>query len=179
MIELLLLAIAPAAGYASTSRPCLPVAPATAKPTTSAIENHRALRKALGEPMPRSPTMVMLYGEGGHLSTDEYSIIVVRATNGTWHGTKVGRSRIWIEDAPYSPMLRADWILDKATGLQLDKAITRRCPSNREATTDSGPPPLGIVPELIDVMTPGHAPSTFYSEEDDGKIAALIRPQYR
>lgn len=179
MIELLLLAIAPATGNASPSLPCIPVASTTSKPTTSAIENHRALRKVLGEPMPRSPTMVMLYGEGGHLSTDEYSIIVVRSANGTWHGTEVGRSRIWIEDAPYGPMPRAEWVLDKATGLQLDNAIARRCSASRKATTDSGPPPLGIVPELIDVMTPGHALSTFYSEEDDGKIAALIRPQYR
>lgn len=178
MIELLLLAIAPVIGNASTSLPCLPVAPATSKPTTSAIEDHRALRKALGEPMPQSRTMVMLYGEGGHLSTSEYSIIVVRAANGTWHGTEVGRSRIWIEDAPYSPMQRTDWALDKVTGLLLDNAISRRCPAGREAT-DSGPPPLGAVPELIDVMTPGHAPSTFYSEEDEGKIAALIRPQYK
>ena len=179
MIELLLLAIAPVPGNASTGPLCLPVASATSKPTASAIEDHRALRKAIGEPMPQSPTMVMLYGKGGHLSTSEYSIVVVRAADGTWQGTAVGRSQIWIKDAPYSPMQRADWVLDKAAGLQLDEAISRRCPAGRKAIdkpADSGPPPLGSVPERIDVVTPGHAPSTFYSEEGEGKIAALIRP---
>ena len=179
MIELLLLAIAPVAGNASTGPLCLPVASATSNPTASAIEDHRALRKAIGEPMPQSPTMVMLYGKGGHLSTSEYSIVVVRAADGTWQGTAVGRSQIWIKDAPYSPMQRADWVLDKAAGPQLDEAISRRCPAGRQAIdkpADSGPPPLGSVPERIDVVTPGHAPSSFYSEEGEGKIAALIRP---
>ena len=181
MIELILLAIAPVAGSASTGQLCLPVASTTSKPTASAIEDHRALRKAIGEPMPQSPTMVMLYGMGGHLSTSEYSMVVVRSADGTWKGTAVGRSKIWIKDAPYSPMQRADWVLDKAAGLQLDKAISRRCPVGRKAIDklgDSGPPPLGLVPERIDVVTPGHAPSTFYSEEGEGKIAALIRPQH-
>ena len=179
MIELFLLAIAPVAGNASTGPLCLPVSSATSKPTASAIEDHRALRKAIGEPMPQSPTMVMLYGKGGHLSTSEYSIDVVRAADGTWQGTAVGRRQIWIKDAPYSPMQRADWALDKAAGLQLDEAISLRCPAGRKATdkpADSGPPPLGSVTERIDVVTPGHAPSTFYSEEGEGKIAALVRP---
>jgi len=179
MIALLLLAIAPVAGNASSS-PCLPVASATSKPTASAIEDHRALRKAVDEPMPQSPTMVMLYGKGGHLSTEEYSIVVVRAADGTWQGTAVGRSQIWIKDAPYSPMKRAEWVLDKAAGLELDDAISHRCPSGREPAAkaaDTGPPPRGYVPELIDVVTPGQAPSTFYSEAGEGKIAALIRPR--
>ncbi len=181
MIDLLLLAVAPLAGSVSTGPLCLPVASTTSTPTASAIEDHRALRKAIGEPMPQSPTMVMLYGRGGHLSTSEYSIIVVRSADGTWQGTAVGRSKIWIEDAPYRPLQRADWALDKAAGLQLDKAISRRCPVGRKAIDkpgDPGPPPLGLVPERIDVVTPGHAPSTFYSEEEEGKIAALIRPQH-
>jgi len=179
MIALFLLAIAPVTGNASTNSPCLPVASAVSKPTVSAIEDHRTLRKAIGEPMPQSPTMVMLYGKGGHLSTEEYSIIVVRSADGTWRGTAVGRSQIWVKDAPYSPMKRAEWALDKAAGLQLDDAISHGCASGGKTAAkpaDSGPPPRGFVPERIDVVTPGHAPSTFYSEEGEGKIAALIRP---
>ncbi|RYE93841.1 MAG: hypothetical protein EOO77_44975, partial [Oxalobacteraceae bacterium] len=121
MIELLLLVLAPLAGNALSNSACLPAA--VLQPTPSAIEDHRALRKAIGEPMPQSPTMVMLYGKGGHLATEEYSIILVRTANGIWQGTAVGRSQIWIKDAPYTPMNRAEWVLDKATGLQLDRAI--------------------------------------------------------
>ena len=179
MIELLLLAIAPVAENASTGPLCLPVASATSNLTASAIKDHRALRNAIGESMPHSPTMVMLHGKGGHLSTSEYSIVVIRAADGTWRGTAVGRSQIWIKDAPYSPMQRADWVLDKTTGLQLDEVISRRCHAGRKAIdkpNDSGPPPPGSMLERIDVVTPGHAPSTFYSDEREGKIAALIRP---
>ena len=78
-------------------------------------------------------------------------------------------------------MNRADWVLEKAAGLQLDKAISRRCPAGGKAVDkpgDSGPPPRGLVPERIDVVSPGHAPFTFSSEEGEGKIAALIRPQH-
>jgi len=76
-------------------------------------------------------------------------------------------------------MKRAESTLDKATGLQLDNAISYRCASGDKTAdkpVDSGPPPRGFVPERIDVVTPGHAPSTFYSEEGEGKVAALIRP---
>lgn len=180
MIALILLAIAPVTGNASTNSLCLPVASAVLKPTASAIEDHRTLRKAIGEPMPQSPTMVMLYGKGGHLLTEEYSIIVVRSADGTWRGTAVGRSQIAVKDAPYSPMKRAEWTLDKAVGLQLNEAISRRCVSSGQTAAkpaDSGPPPRNFVPERIDVVSPRHAPSTFYSEEGEGKIAALIRPQ--
>jgi len=180
MITLFLLAIAPVTGNASANLPCLPVTSAVSKPTSSAIEDHRTLRKAIGEPMPQSPTMVMLYGKGGHLSTEEYSIIVVRSADGTWQGTAVGRSQIWVKDAPYSSMKRAEWVLDKAAGLQLDGAISHRCASDRKTAVkpaDSGPPPRGFVAERIDVVSPGHAPSTFYSDEGEGKVAALIRPQ--
>lgn len=122
--------------------------------------------------------MVMLYGKGGHLATEEYSIILVRTANGIWQGTAVGRSQIWIKDAPYTPMDRVEWVLDEATGLQLDRAIHRRCPASRKGgkVADAGPPPLGFVGENIDVVVPGNAPTTFTSEEGEGTIAALIRP---
>jgi hypothetical protein len=178
MITLFLLAIAPVAGNGS-SAPCLPVKSALSQPIASAIEDHRALRKAIDEPMPHSPTMVMLYGKGGHLSTQEYSIIVVREANGSWQGTAVGRSQVWVKDAPYIPMKRAEWTLDKVTGHRLDDAISRRCLPGRKDTAEpaaSGPPPRGYVPERIDVVTPGQVPSTFSSDEGEGKIAALIRP---
>jgi hypothetical protein len=128
--------------------------------------------------MPQSPTMVMLYGKGGHLSTEEYSIILVKAADGIWRGTAVGRSQIWIKDAPYSPMKRVEWVLNEMAGRQLDAAISHPClltqPSARSA--NAGPPPIGFIPERIDVLVAGHTPSTFYSEEGDAKIAALIRP---
>lgn len=180
MIALFLLAVAPVTGNASANPPCLPVASAVSKPTASAIEDHRTLRQAIGEPMPQSSTMVMLYGKGGHLSTEEYSIIVVRSADGTWRGTAVGRSQIWVKDAPYIPMRRAEWTLDKAAGVQLDDAIAHRCASGSKTAAKPAnpvPPPRGFVTERIDVVMPGHAPATFYSEEGEGKVAALIRPQ--
>lgn len=179
MIALFLLAIAPVTGNVSTNSPCLPVAPAVSKPTASAIEDHRTLRQAIGEPMPQSSTMVMLYGKGGHLSIEEYSIIVVRSADGIWRGTAVGRSQILVKDAPYIPMKRTEWALDEAAGLKLDDAMSHRCSSGGKAaakSADLSPPLRGFVPERIDAVTPGHAPSTFYSEEGDGKVAALIRP---
>lgn len=145
----------------------------------SAVEDHRSLRKVLDEPMPRSPTMVMLYGKGGHLSTQEYSVIVVRADDGRWQRTAVGRSRIWMRDALYRPMERVQWILDEAAGRKLDQALARRCPvmpKAANAPVSSEPPPRGMIPQRIDVVTPDHPTVTFDSEDEKDGIALLVRP---
>lgn len=182
MIALLMLAIASAGGIASTSSLCLPARPTSSIPPASRIEAHKMLREAIGEPMPQAPTMVMLHGKGGHLATSEYSIIVVRGGDGTWHGTAVGRSQIWIKDAPYSPMKRAEWELDQVAARQLDKAISHRCPSvrktvNGQGTSQPPAPQLDYMTESIDVIRHGRSLPAFYAYEGDGAIAALIRPK--
>jgi hypothetical protein len=179
MIGLLLLVAALGSGSPTTSlSPCIPVASDRLQPTTSGIEDHKRLRQELNEPMPEDRPMVMIYGRGGHLSTEEYSIIVARSSDGLWRGTAVGRSRIWVKDAPYTSMKRADWILDKASAGGLDGAISRTCPFNRAAESGSkaGPPPRGYISEKIDVVSEGRNVHSFYVGEGGEAIAALIRP---
>lgn len=178
MIKLLLLAMATATGANSATPPCVPVASDHLAPTSSAIDDHKALRKALGEPMPQAPTMVMMYGRGGHLSTTEYSVVLVREADNVWHGTAVGRTQIWVKDAPYTPLKHIEWALDEEQSQQLDDAISRRCPFDRSVASanSSGPPPLGLISQRIDVFQPGQAPITYYASEGDGKVASLIRP---
>jgi hypothetical protein len=65
----LLLAMMSAAEVAVAAPPCIPLAPKGSDNAASAFEDHRALREALGEPLPQTPTMVMIHGRGGHLST--------------------------------------------------------------------------------------------------------------
>jgi hypothetical protein len=144
--------------------------------------DHRASRRVfprpVKEPMPDQRPMVMLRGKGGHLSTEEYSIIVARSPDGQWHGTAVGRSKIWIGGAPFKPMKRAEWVLDKASGKRLDKAISRICPFNRDVRTEqnSGPPPLDYVSEKIDVVSAKSKIHSFYVGSGGEGFAALIRP---
>lgn len=177
MIAVLLVALTSVA--AAPSLPCVPAVSDKAALTTSALDDHRALRAALGEPMPNSPEMVMLHGKGGHLATQEYSIIVARHADGSWHGTAVGRSQIWVKDAPFEPMKRAEWTLDEAAGKALDRAIARRCPPTppfRRDVTPPGPPPRGFIPEEIEVVKRGRPRVSFYAPDADGTIATLIRP---
>lgn len=170
--------MATATGANSAAAPCVPVASDYLAPTSSTIDEHKALRKALGEPMPQAPTMVMMYGRGGHHATTEYSVVLVREADNVWHGTAVGRSQIWVKDAPYTPLKRKEWALDEEQSRQLDNAISRRCPFDQSAASanDSGPPPLGFISRRIDVVQPGQAPITFSASEGDGKFASLIRP---
>jgi hypothetical protein len=128
--------------------------------------------------MPKEPSMVMLYGKGGHLSTIEYSVIVARNAKGKWRGTAVGRSRIQVMGAPYSPMTTAEWELNGATSQQLEQALSHRCPfrENRSSATPPEAPPLGHIPERIDVVTSGRTIATFYADAEDGAFAAIIRP---
>ena len=178
MITLQLLALISAAGAGPPPPPCVPVASDHLAPTSSAIDDHKALRKAIGEPMPQAATMVMMYGQGGHLSTEEYSVVLARGADNLWRGTAVGRSKIWIRDALYTPMKRIEWVLDKDKAQQLDDAISRRCPFDRSVARDanSGPPPLGLIAQRIDVVQPGQTPITYYASEGDGKVASLIQP---
>lgn len=126
--------------------------------------------------MPQVATMVLLHGKGGHLATREYSNVVARGEDGAWRGTAVGRSQVWIKDAPYSPMERAAWTLDEAKARRLDQAIARRCPRTAAESAPTAPPQLGVANEVIDVVTPRGAPITFYVTDQDGALAELIRP---
>jgi hypothetical protein len=181
MVAPFLLAIALISGDVPTiAPPCLPMASAQRNPAPSAFKDHRELREAIGDQMPHAKTMVMLYGAGGHLVTEQYSIILVRAANGIWRGSAVGRSQIWVKDAPFIPMDRVDWVLDNASSRELDDAISRRCPSDGKASSkpsDAGVPPLGSMTERIDVIMPGHSLSTFYADEGGEQMAKLIRPR--
>ncbi|OWK28092.1 hypothetical protein [Sphingomonas dokdonensis] len=175
MIAALLLAlVAPAAS--ADAVPCIPAA--TAEIASSALADHRALRATLNEPMPEAATMVMLFGHGGHLSTSEYSIVLARRADGRWDGTAVGRSQIWIKDAPFNPMNRREWTLDREESGLLDAAIARRCPAKPPITdnTPGEPPPRSFVSEKIDVIRPEQPPLAFYVSSGDGSFDALLRP---
>jgi hypothetical protein len=149
MIGLFFLASASVADPTIAIPVCVPVATDQLKPTTSDIEEHRALRQAMHEPMPNVPPMVMLHGKGGHLATQEYSIIVARNADGLWRGTAVGRSQVSVKDAPYTSMKRAAWVLDKDTAQRLEDAISRICPIDRIDSSSGAnePPPRYYIPK--------------------------------
>lgn len=179
MIDLLIFALASLNGNGlQPNRPCLPASREETTAVASAVDDHRAIRKILNEPMPDAPTMVMLYGKGGHLATNEYSIIAVRNADGSWQGSAVGRSQVSIVDAPFTPMKKVEWELGMEEGQRLDEAISRRCPSKRppKTSTPSRPPPRDFIPERIDVVTPNMSVTTFYVSVYRDKFAAMIRP---
>ncbi|RYD68873.1 MAG: hypothetical protein EOP84_29550 [Verrucomicrobiaceae bacterium] len=179
MIDLLLIVAAQVSAVANPSiRPCVPVPAHKSHRLPSGIRDHRMLREALGEPIPSDTSMIMLYGVGGHHVTTEYSIIVVRAPDGAWRGTAVGRNQIWTAGAPYTPMTRAEWLLSTDAGRQLDQAISHRCKSNDPTTAaqrQSGAPPIGTISERIDIVQ-GKRITTFYADPVSEAISALIRP---
>jgi len=181
MIELLLLAMAaPYSAGPSRPEPCLPVATDQSEVTPSAIEEHRLLRASLDEPMPQEPTMIMVYGKGGHLATQEHSIVAVRSTDGLWRGTTVGRSGIRVQDAPFRVIPRVEWTLDAAVGLQLDDVLSNYCPPTNEDDANlngaiSSPPPRGLISERVDIVMRGANLYTYYAGQNDS-LASLIRP---
>ncbi|VXC97653.1 hypothetical protein [Sphingomonas sp. 8AM] len=156
---------------------CVPVPTGVAARTSSKLEEHRALRKALDEPLPNAPTMVMLFGRGGHLATDEYSIVLAKTPDGVWHGTAVGRSKIWVEGGPYRVLPRKEWALDAAAGARLDAAITCRHRYTPATAQFPGPPPSrGYVPETVEIVVNGRTTAAFGSDDQGNGIAELLRP---
>ncbi len=181
MIELLLLAAAAGSSTPPKNQPlCVPVASDNLQVTTSDFDEHKKLRQALNEPLPNERPMVMLHGKGGHLAEEEYSIVVARGLDGHWHGTAVGRQRIMIVGAKFTPKTRAAWVLDDARGKRLSEAVSRTCPFDRTRSDETGsvppPPPLGYISEKIDVVSGNGDRYSFYVSEGGVAIAALIRP---
>ncbi len=159
---------------------CVPVPTAEAARTSSQIDEHRSLRKALDEPIPNASTMVMLFGRGAHLATEEYSIIVARGPDGVWYGSAVGRSRIWVEGEPYTSLPRKEWTLAAAAGAKLDAAIACRRRYKPATRRFPGSPPVrGYVPETVEIVIKGRTTAAFGSDEQGNTTATLLRPPTR
>lgn len=178
MIALLILAAVVVPDEGTAELPVCVPAPSDEKVgTNSALDEHRMLRRALAEPMPDAPMMVMLHGKGGHLSTEEYSIILARDVDGHWRSSAVGRSQIGVAGAPFIPMKRQDWVLDQANARRLESVISRTCPRDRKSTSsaNSGPPP-DYITETIDIIVAGHTTTSFFVSDESAQLAALVRP---
>jgi hypothetical protein len=151
----------------------------TWRPRPDTLQEHAALRTALGEKMPKAASMILIFAAGGHLSIEQYSIILLRQKNGRWIGTAVGRREIGIQDAPFAPIPRKQWTLSPNAGQRLDQIIRNPCfyaePSEFVAD-DNGPPPLGIMAIRLDVVAPGRRRSSlFLANEPKGLTAEVVK----
>lgn len=144
-----------------------------------ALGKHAALRAALGQKMPHASSMVLVHAVGGHLGTEEDSIILSRADDGRWSGTAVGRSRIWVQDAPYVASPGKQWTLPAEAGQRLDRILDDKCFYAEPAAFDSssaGPPPLGAMVLSLDVLTPSRRRSAlFLGGEAKGRTAEIVQ----
>jgi hypothetical protein len=144
----------------------------------SALADHESLRTALGEDLPRTKAMVMIYGAGGHLATSQYSIVVTREVDGRWRGTVVGRSKIWVGDAPYQPFPRKAWTLSVQDGRQLDGLLGNKClfaePVIFEGD-DSGVSPRDALLIRLEIITPARRHrASFLSGQVKGLTARVV-----
>lgn len=149
----------------------------------SALAEHEALRSVLNEPMPESPTRVLVFASGGHLATTQFSVVLEREDDGQWHGTAAGRSRIWVENAPYAPMDRKAWTLSAEKAERLDALLKGRClyaEPSQFSSISSGPPPRGAMAMHLDIVTPEQRRSAaFLGGEAEGltaEVMALVLP---
>ncbi len=119
-------------------------------------EPHRVLRHELGVAVPDAPTRVTIYSEGGHLATTRISIVAVRDAAGQWRTDAVGRSRIWVKDAPPDDMPHLTRTLDTAESRAVDTILANpdfwreTAPPSRE----TGPPPRDYASRDVAVVTP-------------------------
>ena len=143
------------------------------------LEAHATLRAALGGAMPHADSMVLIYVFGGHLATDEESIILERQRDGSWLGTQVGRSKIWIKDAPYTSEPRRLWVLPAEASMRLEQILADPC-FHAEPTEfypdGSQPPPLGAMSVNLDIVTPtAHRSSAFLGGYAKGLTAEILQ----
>ena len=134
-----------------------PAASADADVLAGTIEPHRALRQELGVALPDAPVRVLIYSEGGHLATTRISIVAVRNAGGRWRTDAVGRSRIWVKDAPPSDMPHLARTLSAEDSRAVD-VILADPDLWRETSSPVGhvePPPLDHASRDVAVFTPG------------------------
>lgn len=147
------------------------------------VDKHRQLRAELGEPMPNEPTMILLHAAGGHLTTSEYSIIAYRSADERWSGTAVGRSKVWIEGAPFRPMDKREWVLGAEVAKRLDQILDDSCFYAEPSTFDGegGPPSRGAMFVQLEVITPTKQRSVDYlggyARGLTAEVDRLARPQ--
>lgn len=150
---------------------------------STVVDKHRQLRAELGEPMPNEPTMILLHAAGGHLTTSEYSIIAYRSADERWSGTAVGRSKVWIEGAPFRPMDKREWVLGAEAAKRLDRILDDSCFYAEPRTFDGegGPPNGGAMFVQLDVITPAKQRSVDYlggyARGLTAEVDRLARPQ--
>lgn len=120
------------------------------------VEPHRALRHELGVGLPDAPTRVMIYSEGGHLATTRISIVAVRDAAGQWRTDAVGRSRIWVEDAPPDDMPHLARTLSIKDGRAVDTILANPAFWRETASSphEAGPPPRGYASRNVAIVTP-------------------------
>lgn len=126
-------------------------------PVTSAEAKHATLRQSIKEPMPVARSKVTIYAVGGDLATTEFSVILTRSADGTWNGTAVGQSKIWIGGAKPSIMPRRAWTLSEVKGRRLDALLADRCfyaePNNFYRSEVSA---VGVLFMDVETQTPDH-----------------------
>lgn len=152
-------------------------------PIADSLPSHQALRTAMGAPMPEGAATVMIHGVGGHLETTEYSIAIARGADGQWHGTAVGRSSVWIKDAPFSTIAPKNWTVPPEKGRRIDAIVDGAClyaEPAQFATNRDEPPPLGVLVMQLSIVTPrGRHRATYLGGQAKGLTAeldALARP---
>ena len=126
-------------------------------PAESVEAKHAALRQSLNEPMPTSRSAVSIHAVGGDLTTTEFSIILSRDADGTWNGTAVGQSKVWIEGAKPSIMPRRAWTLPDVKGRRLESLLSNKC-FYAEPTTfyRNQVPAVGTLFMDVETRMPGH-----------------------
>lgn len=76
----------------------------------------------------------------------------------------MGRSKVWIEGAPFRPMDKREWVLGAEAAKRLDQILDDSCFYAEPRTFDGegGPPSRGAMFVQLDVITPTKQRSARY-----------------
>ncbi len=121
---------------------------------------HEELRNAQHAPLPGAPTQIRLFAAGGHLETDEYSVIATREPHGTWRLDARGRFQSWADTSRWTAKEPVTRELSYDEGRRLDAILADPCfyaePATMDGLSGNGPPLLGALVVTLETASPGH-----------------------
>lgn len=176
VLALLTAAVAPPAACPATP-------PARAEATVaSRVDAHRASSASQSVAFDPAPPAILIYGEGGHLATQRYSIVATRTDAGLWHVDARGDTKIWVKGASAHAITPVVHDLDAQKSAEIDAILADPCLWRAHAAVNrdgSGPPPLGLIPETLEILMPDRTRRVSVLETADGptaRLMALVRP---
>jgi hypothetical protein len=128
---------------------------------TSLAGEHARLRQTLGSAAAlNTPPQISIFSAGGHLATEQISVVLIRDRKGYWRFDLVGESTIWVAGAKPQLFVPEQGVLTPDDSRRVDAILADRCfaaePTHFNPFDPKKPWPYGVITHTVEVNALGY-----------------------